>query len=359
MKIGLIGLQNSGKTTIFNALTGSDIETAEYSMGKIEPNLGIVTVKDDRVDNLSKMYEPEKTVYAHIEYIDFAGLSGNSKGSEVFSGNALALIKNTDALAIVVRNFSNAIISETLGAPDSVSDIENIESELILSDLIIAEKRLEKIELNKKRGIKDNALLTEEKAIHKIIDQLNAGLPINKIDFPKEEEKAVRGFQFLTQKPIMVILNSDEDSFMQNESILSDIGGKYKVIEFAGNFEMELNKLSAEEALEFMADMNIKESAAKRLTAFSYELLGYISFFTIGKDEVRAWTISSGDTAVDAAGAIHSELARGFIRAECFTYNDLTEAGSEKGVKENGKFRLEGKEYLVKDGDIISVRFSV
>ena len=358
MKIGLIGLQNSGKTTIFNALTGAEIETAEYSLGKIEPNLGIVTVKDDRVDSLSKMYEPEKTIYAHIEYIDFAGLTGG-KINEIFSGNALALIKNTDALAIVVRNFENSIISETLGTPDPQSDIENIESELILSDLIIAEKRLEKIELNKKRGIKDNTLLTEEKAIIKIIEQLNNNEPINKIDFGKEEEKAIRGFQFLTQKPIMIILNSDEDSFRSSEDVMSSIGENYKIIEFAGNFEMELNKLSEEDALEFMSDMNIKESAAKRLTVFSYELLGYISFFTIGKDEVRAWTITKGETSVDAAGAIHSDLARGFIRAECFTYNDLIDSGSEKAVKENGKFRLEGKEYIVQDGDIISVRFSV
>ena len=157
----------------------------------------------------------------------------------------------------------------------------------------------------------------------------------------------------------MIILNSDEDSFRSSEDVMSSIGENYKIIEFAGNFEMELNKLSEEDALEFMSDMNIKESAAKRLTVFSYELLGYISFFTIGKDEVRAWTITKGETSVDAAGAIHSDLARGFIRAECFTYNDLIDSGSEKAVKENGKFRLEGKEYIVQDGDIISVRFSV
>jgi GTP-binding protein YchF len=359
MKIGLIGLKKSGKTTIFNTLTGLEFETSEYTTGKIEPNIGTVFVEDERVTLLSEMYKPQKTIYAHIEYTDFAGTGGDSNFNETFSTSALQLIKNTDALAIVLRNFKNEVISETYGFPDPVSELNNIESELILSDLIIAEKRMEKIILTKKRGIKDNALTIEEKAIEKIIEQLNENLPLNTLQLKKDEEKAIRGFQFLTMKPIMLILNSDEENFQQNKKIISELSEKYKLIEFAGNFEMELTKLSSEDAEIFMTDIGIKESARIRLTKFSYELLGYISFFTIGKDEVRAWTITNGDTALDAAGAIHSDLARGFIRAECFNYDDLMEAGSEKSVKDIGKFRLEGKDYIVKDGDILSIRFSV
>ena len=356
MKIGIIGLQNSGKTTIFNALTGQDIEVTSYSSAKTEPNLGIVDVIDERVTRLSEMYEPKKTIYANIEYIDFVGLTGSGNRKDAIPANVLALAKTTDALALVVRNFND---TEVIGDIDPLSDIDSIESELIISDLIIAENRLGKIELSKKRGIKDAALIIEEKALIKIIDQLNSDKSLRDLELSSEEEKAVRGFQFISQKPLLIILNSDEDNFGANEELLNQISEKYKVIEFAGNFEMELSKLPPEEAAEFMEDMNISESARDRLTKFSYEILGYLSFFTVGKDEVRAWTITKGQNAVEAAGKIHSDLARGFIRAECFSYDDLMETGSEKAIKEKGHFRLEGKNYIVKDGDILNIRFSV
>jgi len=359
MKIGLIGLQKSGKTTIFNALTGLEAEITSYSTGKIEPNLGIVEVKDPRVTELSKMYNPKKTIYANIEYIDFVGLSGDEKKGEIFSGSSMSLIKNTDALALVIRNFDNDIISQTEGKFNPISDLDKVESELIISDLIIAEKRLEKIILSKKRGIKNAALIIEEKAIQKIIEHLNQNLALRNLGLTNEEEKAVRGFQFISQKPLMIIINSDETNFGNNDELLTEFKKNYQVIEFAGNFEMELNKLTKEEATEFMEDMNIKESAQDRLTKLSYKLLNYISFFTVGKDEVRAWTITKGENAVEAADKIHSDLARGFIRAECFSYEDLMEAGSEKEVREKGLFRLEGKTYIVKDGDILQIRFSV
>ena len=358
MKIGLIGLPNSGKTTIFNALTGLNAEISNYSNQKTEPNLGIVEVMDERVSKLAELYEPEKIIYATIEYIDFAGLSGDLK-KENLPVALLTLAKTTDALAVVVRNFNNEVINQTLGTPDSIADIERINTELIISDLIIAEKRLEKIELSLKRGIIDNKLLLEEKAVKKAIESLNQEIPLREIKFPSDEEKAIRGFQFLSQKPLMIILNSDEENFGHNSELLDKIHSNYMVMEFAGNFEMELSKLSSEEQQDFMVDMNIKESARDRLTKLSYELLGYISFFTIGKDEVRAWTIIKGDNAVDAAGKVHSDLARGFIRAECFSYEDLIRLGSEKVLRENGLFRLEGKNYIVKDGDVLNIRFSV
>ncbi len=356
MKIGLIGLQNSGKTTIFNTLTGLEAEVTSYSTQKIEPNQGIVQVEDERVEKLSEMYNPKKTIYATIEYIDFVGLTGNKENNDAFSGSGMGLVKTADALALVVRNFDDPTTGD---APNPVSDVDSIESDMIISDLIIAEKRLEKVELSKKRGIKDAILLLEEKVLIKIIAHLEDSNPIRTLDLANDEEKAVRGFQFITQKPLMVILNSDEDNFGNNDVVIDEIRKHFKVIEFAGTFEMELNKLDKNEAAEFMQDMNISESARDRLTKFSYELLGYCSFFTVGEDEVRAWTITKGDDAVEAAGKIHSDLARGFIRAECFSYNDLQQCGSEKVVREKGLFRLEGKKYIVQDGDILNIRFSV
>ncbi|NQT65867.1 MAG: redox-regulated ATPase YchF [FCB group bacterium] len=356
MKIGLIGLQNSGKTTIFNTLTGLEAEVTSYSLQKIEPNQGVVQVEDERVEKLSEMYNPKKTIYATIEYIDFVGLTGNQDNSDAFSGSGMGLVKTADALALVVRNFNDPTSGDS---PDPVSDVDSIESDMMISDLIIAEKRLEKVELNKKRGIKDAALQNEEKALQRIIKHLADSNPIRTLDLASDEEKAIRGFQFITLKPLMVILNSDEDNFGNSDAVINEIQKSFKVIEFAGTFEMELNKLDEEEVIEFLQDMNISESARDRLTKFSYELLGYWSFFTVGEDEVRAWTITKGDDAVKASGKIHSDLARGFIRAECFSYNDLMQYGSEKIVREKGLFRLEGKKYIVQDGDILNIRFSV
>ncbi len=359
MKIGLIGLQNSGKTTIFNALTGLEAEITSYSTGKAEPNLGMVEVKDERVEKLAEIYQPEKKVHAHIEYIDFGGMTGENENTDVFSDSSLALVKTADALALVVRNFNDEIISRISGNPDPIRDIRQIEAELVISDLIITEKRAEKIILNKKRGLKDAKLLLEEKAIDKVIEFLNEDKPLRSLELADDEEKAIKGFRFSSRKPLLIILNSDEKNFGKNRELLLEIEKNYKVIEFAGNFEMELSKLSADEAKEFMEDLNIKESARDRLTKISYELMGYISFFTKGKPEVHAWTITKGSNAVAAAGKIHSDLARGFIRAECFSYDDLIAAGSEKKLREKGLFRLEGKNYHVKDGDILTIRFNV
>lgn len=358
MKIGIIGLQNSGKTTIFNALTGQELETTPYSLNKTEPNLGIVEVIDDRVTKLSEIYQPQKTIYAAIEYIDFAGFSSEQNSHDPIPGNILALAKTTDALAVVVRNFKNDF-ADNISNLSALEQITTIESELIMSDLIIAENRREKILLSKKRGIKEAALLIEEKAINKVLEHLERELPLRSLKLEANEEKSIRGFQFISQKPILIILNSDEDNYGQNEETLSIIRQRYPALEFAGNFEMELSRLPEDEAAEFMADIGISESARNRLTKLSYELLGYISFFTVGKDEVRAWTIVKGQNAVEAAGKIHSDLARGFIRAECFSYDDLFTCGSEKALREKGLFRLEGKNYIVQDGDILSIRFSV
>jgi len=359
MKIGLIGLQNSGKTTIFNALTGLDAEVTSYSSQKLEPNIGVVEVPDERIDWLSEHYQPKKTIYTHIEFTDFAGLSSGSKEGETFSAESLGLIKNSEALALVIRNFNDEIISQSQGDPEPISDIEQIMEDMIISDMMLVEKRLERIVKDKKRGVNLAELQIEEHTLSRISEQLNNSIPARDLEFSPEEEKAIRGFRLLTEKPIMILLNSDENNFGKNGDLINKIEENYRVIELAGNFEMELSKLDSEEADMFMEDMNISESAVNRLIRFSYDMLGLISFFTVGKDEVRAWTITTGDNAVVAAGKIHSDLARGFIRAECFHYEKLKEFGSEKALREKGLFRLEGKTYIVQDGDIINIRFSV
>ena len=355
MKIGLIGLPNSGKTTIFNALTKMEAHVTTYSDAKAEPNVAVVEVDDERLIRLTDMYKPKKTTGATIEMIDFPGLKEGSARNGSFSGNSMEWIKNTDALALVVRNFND----DMAGDPTPLSDIDEIYTELLLADLILVESRLERLEWFQKRGQKTNALALEEKALRKIAEQLNNNQPIRNLDLDEDEEKTIRGFQFLTKKPFLVILNSDETVFGQNKDIMGEIESRYNVIEFAGSFETELSCLNDEEAKIFMEDIGIKKSARERLTQFAYRTLGYVSFFTVGEDEVRAWSIHGGDTAVNAAGAIHSDLARGFIRAECFTYDELIECGSEKKVRANGRFRLEGKDYIVRDGDVLSIRFSV
>lgn len=359
MRIGLIGLEKSGKTTIFNALTGSQIDTGTFSQAKPEPNMAVVEVADPRVIRLRDMYSPKKTTFATIECVDFGGFSSSEEKKQIFSPAELALIKNMDALALVLRNFQDDIIDETHGRPDPLSDLDTIMTELIISDLIIAENRMERIEHAVKRGAMTPEMGLEKKALEKILECLNENRPISTIDLSPDETRQLRGFQFLTRKPLMVVLNSDEDRFGHHAELIAEIEKHAQAIEFAGRFEMELSGLSQEEAREFMDDMNIEASAKDRLTMLAYTVLGYITFFTVGADEVRAWTIMKGDTAVDAAGAIHSDLARGFIRAECFSYGDLMNLGSEKAVKDKGLFRLEGKNYLVQDGDILNIRFSV
>lgn len=354
MKIGLLGLPRSGKTTVFNALTKTEAPTAP-SNGKAEPNISVVKVLDERVDHLSEIYDPRKTVYATVEFVDFVGLVESAERKDTFSSAAMAMIKTMDALALVIRNFKDDLV----GVPTPLEDLQKITDELMLSDLIVVENRLDRIENGYKRGQRTDALLREEKILRRLSDHLNQNRPLRDLELSAEEEKAIRGFQFLTKKPIMVILNSDETRFGKNGSMIAEIESTGRAIEFAGQFEMELSQLDEEEAALFMDDMGIAESAYRRLTGLAYEILGYISFFTVGSDEVRAWNVRRGDTALEAAAAIHSDLARGFIRAECFSYEACLQYGSEKSIREKGLFRLEGKDYQVQDGDILNIRFNV
>ncbi|MBN2283185.1 MAG: redox-regulated ATPase YchF [Deltaproteobacteria bacterium] len=355
MKIGLIGLPNSGKTTIFNALTRSDAQVAAWASREAETHVAVIEVADERVTRLQELYHPRKTTYPTIELVDFSGFSAGVSRKEGFSQSFLALIKTMDALAIVVRNFEN----DRGEAPEPLAELDLIATEFVLSDLIITETRLARIEEWFSRGKKTQALEREKRLLHRVEEALNENRFVGTIPLAEDEGSLISGFQFLTKKPLMVILNSNEGNFGMNEGLIRVLREKYLTVEFAGTFEMELNSLDHEERSLFMADMGIEESARDRLTRAAYEVLGYISFLTVGTDEVRAWTIRRGETALQAAGTIHSDLARGFIRAECFSYDSLIACGSEKSVRDQGRFRLEGKDYVVKDGDILSIRFSV
>ena len=356
MNIGIIGLPNSGKTTIFNALTRSRAQVTAYVNSKSEPNKAMLEVPDERVTTLSEMYKPRKTTNAVIELIDFAATTRRSAREGLFSSSSTGLIKDTDAMAIVVGHFQDDP-TETL---TPLRDIEQLEEEFLISDLIVAENRLERIEKAYRRGKKTNLLETEKKLLKRITDHLTSNQPIRDLELNGEPEKMIRGFQFLTQKPVMVIVNSDETNFGKNPTLIQNIGKHYRVIEFAGKFEMELAQLIDQEDIPlFMADMGIRESARDRLCRAAYELMGYISFFTVGSDEVRAWSIQGGEKIIAAAGTIHTDLARGFIRAECISYQDLMAYGSEKQVSERGLLRLEGRNYVVQDGNILNIRFNV
>jgi len=355
MKIGFIGLPKAGKTTLFNALTDSSAAVSAYATGRVGPNLASVKVGDERVAALSAIYRPKRIVYPAIDIVDVAGVAEGDARSDAFSGDLMKLVRSVDALAIVLRGFG----SDFLGDPAPLADLKTIEDELLIADLIVAEKRLERIEAAAKKGQATPALRAEEKVLRLIVEALNAGRPIRDLDFDGDAETLIRGFQFLTKKQALVILNSHEALFGRNGAVLEEICARYRAVEFAGEFERELSRLDEQSARAFMEDLGIRESARDRLTALAYDALGYISFFTVGEDEVRAWNVRRDATAVEAAAAIHSDLARGFIAAECFRYEDLVAWGSEKAVKEKGRFLVAGKDYSVKDGDILSIRFNV
>ena len=356
MELALIGLPNSGKTTVFNVITRAGVEVTAYANPKAEPNVAIVDVEDERVERLAEMYQPKKVVHATVTFVDFVGVvRRGGEGGEIFSASTMGLVKNADALAYVVRNFASAGEEE----PTPLRDVERLDEELLLADLIVVEKRLERIDAAEKKGIATHEVKLQGKALRRIHAQLEGGGAVRDLPLTADEEAAVRGFQLLTQKPVLVIVNSSESAFGKDPELLARIAARHRAIEFAGAFEMELARLDDEDAAAFLEDIGIAGSARSRLTRLAHEVVGYISFFTVGPKEVHAWNVRRGDTAVDAAGAVHTDLARGFIRAERFTFDDLMAQGSEKAVKEAGLFHLEGKDYVVQDGDILNIRFSV
>ena len=355
MKIGIIGLPYSGKSTVFSALTGMPAPASSYGDAKAEPKLAVVSVEDERIDDLSRFYMPKKTTYATLDLADFVGLQSGSARDGIFSSSTLQHVRSSDALALVLRNFDGSEAGPDLTEVDPLRDSETVMTEFLISDFMQIERRLEHMKEERRRGRGSMAMDGEEKLLRRIADALDKNVPVRNFELSKHERKTISGFQFLTAKPLQCIVNSDENLYGDNDELIRSIPD---AIEFAGSFEMALAHMEEHEAAEFMHDMGIQNSARNRLATACYKLLGYISFFTVGEDEVRAWTIREGDNAVDAAGTIHSDLARGFIRAECFSYDDLMAEGSEKAVRTAGKFQLQGKNYQVRDGDILNIRFS-
>ena len=362
MKAGIIGLPLCGKTTLFNVLTKRNVQTGGYG-GGAEPNIGTVKVPDARIDTLSKMFEPKKTTYATVEYVDVAGLTKGSVQSGGLGSQLLTHIRNVDAIIHVVRTFTNETVPTPDEGIDPSRDIETINFELMLSDLGIIEKRIEKIQIDiKKKGEKSKA--TELDLMERLKEHLENEQPIRDIELSEDEERLLRGYQFLTQKPMLIVLNVGEDE-IQNTSKYQELMSQHEsqgipTVALSAEIESEIGQLESEDDIQaFMEDMGIEELGLTKLIRVSYDLLGLISFFTVGKDEVRAWTIPKETKAVHAAGAIHSDLERGFIRAEVTHYGDFMTHGSFANAKLHGVLRVEGKEYIVQDGDIINVRFNV
>lgn len=361
MKIGIIGLPNSGKTTVFNALTGGNAETAAYSSGQLEPNLGTVKVPDERLNVLADMYKPKKITFPDVQYIDVAGISGERKSGGLPPA-FLNYIAQVDALVHVVRAFEDPSVPHPEGTVDPARDIESVDLELMFSDMAIIERRLQRIEpeIKKMTGKEKDLRVAERDVLQRLYAGLEQNVPIRAQELSDEEARMLRGFQFLSAKPVLVVINIGE------AQLGSQIAGaipydhqKSALMQLAGKIEAEIAQLDAEDAQMFLADLNITEPARERAIEASYKLLGLISFLTAGPDEVRAWPIRQQTPAVEAAGAIHSDIQRGFIRAEIVAFNDLIEAGSMAEAKKRGTVRMEGKTYIVQDGDICNFLFNV
>lgn len=358
MKIALIGLPKSGKTTIFNALTKSEIAVDKYLPPADEENIGIVTVYDERITRLCEIYEPKKVVNAIIEFHDFPGIFG--KQDEHPDLRLMTNIKNCEAFAMILRGFPDDELDSLHGEMDPVRNLESFMDEMIINDMVLVEKRLEGIELSYKRGVKTAAIQIEEKTLRMILSHLQENKPINSLELAPEERQAIRGLQFYSTKPVLVLLNVNENDINTPNEALEKIRSMgYLAEAIAGSFEAELSLLDEDEAKLFMADIGIENSITDRVSMLSYNLMGLISFFTAGPKELHVWTLRKGSNAVTAAGKIHSDLARGFIRAECFNFTDIDTHGTEKALREKGLFRLEGKDYIVQDGDILNIRFNI
>lgn len=358
LRIGIVGLAQVGKTTLFRTLTHA--HGAGLGSGRPEAHVGVVHVPDARLDRLSAMFQPKKTIYASVEYVDTPG----SVIELARSGVQAAALRDMDALAHVVRAFEDVALPPEGGSVDPRRDIENVELELVLSDLASVEKRLERLEKDIKKQ-KNPALEKEYHILERCKQALEKQTPLRELEFPPDEEKLIRGFTFLSSKPMLYVLNlGEQDAAKANaaDEFAAQAGLKQRpkteVTAVCGKVEAELAELSDTEAAEFLASYGLTESAVARLIRSSYHLLGLISFFTVGEDECRAWTVRSGTPAVEAAGAIHTDLQKGFIRAEVVRYDDLISAGGLAETRQHGTLRLEGKEYLVKDGEIMHIRHS-
>jgi GTP-binding protein YchF len=360
VQVTIVGLPGSGKTTVFNALTGAHADTGGFSGGRAAPNMGVVKVPDERLDRLSELFHPRKTIPADVTYVDVAIPAGATREGTI-NPDVLALVRNADALLHVARAFDG---SE--GQPDPWRDVEALDLEFAIADLMVIEKRLEKLRTSGRHGspAEREANAQEEELLARLEPELSAGHPLRAVSLSSDDELRLRGYRFLTQKPVLVVLNIDEGQLGAAAELEASGRVRYgqqqaDVAALGGKIEAELAQLSEADAALFMEDLGIAEPSRGRVIHLTYALLGLFSFFTAGEDECRAWTLRHGANAVDAAAAIHSDLARGFIRAEVVTYDDLMASGSMAEARKRGLLRSEGKTYAVRDGDVIEVLFNV
>ena len=363
LKAGIVGLPNVGKSTLFNAITKQSILAANYPFATIEPNVGIVNVPDERIEKLNQMYNPMRLIPTSYEFNDIAGLVKGASNGEGLGNKFLSHIREVDAIVEVVRCFDDSNIIHVDSTIDPIRDIDVINIELIMSDLEIIDNRINKI-AKKAMTTKDKNDLAEIELLNRIKTTLESGIAVRKMELDEEELNLISSFNLITLKPIIYVCNVNENDVSNGN------GYTKKVEEFAKNegsevviicakIESELVELPEEEQLEYLNEIGISESGLSKLIKKTYSLLGLATYFTVGSDEVKAWTFKKGMKAPACAGLIHSDFERGFIRAEVISYNDLIECGSENAVKEKGKMRLEGKEYVMQDGDICHFRFNV
>lgn len=366
MQIAIVGLAASGKTTVFNTLTRGHAETGGF--GGLTLNVGVVKVPDERLDRLAAIFHPKKIVHADVTYVDLPAPPASSEGhvgTEELPAEHLARLRDSDALLHVVRAFEDPSVPHPDGLVDPARDLEHLDLEFILADLAMVDRRLERLGSSGRHGTpaEREANEREEVILRRLKESLEAGRPIRDIGLDHDDAKAIRGFRFLTEKPVLVLLNIGERDIAAAPALVERISAAYRheramVEALSAKIEMELGELEPDEAAVFMGELGIGESGLGRVIALSYRLLGLISFLTAGPDEVRAWPVPDGSTAVDAAAAIHTDLARGFIRAETVSYEDLLALGSMADARRHGRLRSEGRTYRVRDGDVLEILFS-
>ncbi len=356
MQLGIIGLPQSGKTTLYKALTRSDVPT-EISSGRMQVHTAVVDVPDPRVDDMVAIYKPKKVVHTKVTYADIAGLdaSGNKEG---LSGALINQLGQMDGFLHVTRQFENASVPHQAGSIDPLRDVQRMDTEFILNDLIMVERRLEKLREEHRRGVTRprEVIQTEIDLFERLQTVLNSELPLRHYNFTDEEDKILASFGFISRKPQIIVINQSED---QPELTFESPHPKTVVVSMPAKLEMDIAALEPEDAAIFMQEFGIQETGLSRLIRLSYDLLDLQTFFTVGDKEVHAWTLRRGSTAKEAAGVIHSDMEKGFIRAEIISYEDLMKFGSTTEARAKGRLRVEGKDYRMADGDIIEVRFNI
>ena len=358
MQLGIIGLPQSGKTTLFNALTQGNVPTG-ISGGKLSVHTAVIDVPDERLAVLGTMFTPQKLVHAKVTYADIAGLDGQSAQTGI-SGALLNTLSQMDGFIHVVRQFENPLVPHFAGSVDPERDFAAMEAELLLNDLLLVERKLERLEEERQRGGfgRDKAVMDRESALFtKLAETLSKEIPLRQVDFSEEEHNLLSSYGLLTRKPQLIVINQSED---QTPTSIETSSSSNNIVHIPAKLEMEIAQLAPEDAALFMDEYGIAEPSLNRFIRHSYALLDLISFFTVvGEKEVRAWTIQRGSTALDAAGKVHSDMARGFIRAEVIGFDELAALGGFAEARQQGKLRLEGKKYIVQDGDVITIRFNL